>query len=206
MLHFMRCPLPSQCSLEGPLLLLIPDLVANPTWGGVSVYYGFLADLLEPEASSWFWVGVRLIWATPSQPGSLLGRETNLAVCLSSRRLLWKTYDLPPRWVGGYLTLIFSLYFKHENWRDCVVRYKVHMFDLFSPGKYASYATMWIRRRTHQWSLQVLEGLDHETMTSSNLLLRLWTQLVVYLIPRSVGWIIWWVIVSKQGAPILQPL
>ena len=102
MLHFMRCPLPSQCSLEGPLLLSIPDLVANPTWGGVSVYYGFLADLLEPEASSWvrFWVGVRLIWATPSQPGSLLGRETNLAVCLSSRHLLWKTYTLPPGWLG----------------------------------------------------------------------------------------------------------
>ena len=36
-----------------------------------------------------------------SQPAwlSLLGRETNLAVCLSSRRLLWKTYDLPPGWV-----------------------------------------------------------------------------------------------------------
>ena len=83
MLHFMRCPLPSQCSLEGPLLLLIPDLVANPTWGGVSVYYGFLADLLEPEASSWFWVGVRLIWATPSQPGSLswVGKPTWPFVC-----------------------------------------------------------------------------------------------------------------------------
>ena len=51
-----------------------------------------------------------------SQPAwlSLLGRETNLAVCLSSRRLLWKTYDLPPGWVGGYLTLIL-LYFKHKN-------------------------------------------------------------------------------------------